>query len=100
MLDARFLLYRAPASCEDLTVEKQNETIDPNAALNALAVAFKHLEDARAFLPSGDRATVCSAKVQIGTLMEGLLDFILDDDREDAEESDECNHVESAGKHA
>src|SRR3954467_4887517 len=62
------------------------ENFDPHACLKELGAAFQHLESALEFLPTeGDRAVIYVAKIKIGKLMAGLLDFITDDDEAEAE---------------
>ena len=68
------------------TMKAQTTIFDPHACLEALSTAFHNLETAYRLLPTDDRQTVLVAKVYIGSVMEGILDFILDDDRDEAGE--------------
>ena len=57
---------------------------DPHACVSALSAAFHNLETALGHIPTeDDRNVIYLAKVNLGTLMVGLLKFMIEDDRDE-----------------
>lgn len=66
-------------------IDTQIDVFDPPACFRELSAAYHHLGEALAHVPmEDDRKVILTARVNIGSLMIGLLNFDMEDDRDDA----------------
>ena len=77
------------------TTVRREPPFDPHACFKALTAAYDHLQEALGVLPmEGNRHQIHVAKVNIGSLMAALLEFMLDDDNDEAGIEDEASEAD------